>query len=231
MPDRSQATSPSVLAAARALSGCRVLKVSYYGFSHWGEDWDHGLWHEATMGVELTTDAGATFLACWGDAFGHFGLELLAAPAGEIFENDPEPRDRVGGRGRALRGLVTGGTWRLHTRDGWCLGNRGVRVRRFDRPTVQPRLDTVIHWMWPVNPSAHGQSRPPPAARSTFHPVSGRALSHPSAPGWDAADDQIEGLLPKRQSGVIGNRDYRCAQRVQVLLGNRQIRRPGLGGH
>src|SRR5215471_4393187 len=45
------------------------------------------------MQVELHTTGGQTITACWGDAFGHFGLELIEALAGEIFDNEPEQRD------------------------------------------------------------------------------------------------------------------------------------------
>jgi hypothetical protein len=45
------------------------------------------------MGVELACPDGRRFVACWGDAFGHFGLELLAGTAGDVFGNSPQSRD------------------------------------------------------------------------------------------------------------------------------------------
>jgi hypothetical protein len=93
MPDRSVATRSSVMAAARGLTGSRVTEVTYYGFPAGDEDWDHGQYHDATMGVEFACPDGRRFIACWGDAFGHFGLELLAGTADNTFRNSPQSRD------------------------------------------------------------------------------------------------------------------------------------------
>jgi hypothetical protein len=93
MPDRSLATRSSVMAAARDLTGSLLAGVTYYGFPAGDEDWDHGRYHDATMGVELACRDGRRFVACWGDAFGHFGLELLAGTAGDTFGNSPQSRD------------------------------------------------------------------------------------------------------------------------------------------
>lgn len=93
MPDNSFTTRSSLSAAADDLTGSLVSGVTYYGFSFWGQDWDHGQYHDATMGVELACPDGRRFVACWGDAFGHFGLELIAAAAADVFGNSPESRD------------------------------------------------------------------------------------------------------------------------------------------
>jgi hypothetical protein len=93
VPDNSSATRSSLSAAASRLTGSLVARVTYYGFSHWEEDWDHGQYHDATMGVELACPDGGRFVACWGDAFGHFGLELFVAAAEDVFGNSPETRD------------------------------------------------------------------------------------------------------------------------------------------
>jgi hypothetical protein len=93
MPDNSSATRSSLSSAASRLTGSLVTRVTYYGFSHWGEDWDHGQYHDATMGVELACPDDRRFVACRGDAFGHFGLEFLVAAAGDVFGNSPESRD------------------------------------------------------------------------------------------------------------------------------------------
>lgn len=94
MPDASDATRSSVLAAAANLTGSLVTTVTYYGFpASSGMAWDHGRYHEAAMGVELTCSSGQRFVACWGDAFGHFGLELLASAADDVFQNRPDVRD------------------------------------------------------------------------------------------------------------------------------------------
>ncbi|MGN6794023.1 MAG: hypothetical protein ACTHJW_16670 [Streptosporangiaceae bacterium] len=71
-----------------------MTKVTYHGFSAIsGRRWDHRRYHVATMGVELTCSDGQRFVTCWGDAFGHFGLELLAGTADDVFQNDPDSRD------------------------------------------------------------------------------------------------------------------------------------------
>jgi len=93
MPDCSAATRASVVAAARDLTGSVITNVTYYGFSFENEDWDCGQYHQATMGVELACSDGRQYVACWGDAFGHFGLELVAGAADDIFLNAPEGRD------------------------------------------------------------------------------------------------------------------------------------------
>lgn len=94
MPDASDATRSSVVAAAAKLTGSLVTTVTYYGFpASSGMAWDHGRYHEAAMGVELTCSSGQRFVACWGDAFGHFGLELLASAADDVFQNRPDIRD------------------------------------------------------------------------------------------------------------------------------------------
>src|SRR6266852_3540352 len=85
MPDCSAATRASVVAAARDLTGSVITNVTYYGFSFENEDWDCGQYHQATMGVELACSDGRQYVACWGDAFGHFGLELVAGAADDIF--------------------------------------------------------------------------------------------------------------------------------------------------
>jgi hypothetical protein len=96
MPDNSLATRASVVAASRALSGSLLATVTYYGFSWDGGSWDHGTHHNATMGVELTSADDTHFVACWGDAFGHFGLELLVGDAAHIFQTCLERRDFSG---------------------------------------------------------------------------------------------------------------------------------------
>lgn len=63
--------------------GKRISRVLYYGLSYEaGEemDWDFGEWHWPVHGVELTMDDGTTYSALWGEAFGHFDLEVLPEP-------------------------------------------------------------------------------------------------------------------------------------------------------
>jgi hypothetical protein len=81
------------MAAARDLTGSLVIEVVYYGFPAADEDWDHGQYHDATMGVELACPDGRRFVACWGDAFGRFGLELMAGTASDTFRNSPRSSD------------------------------------------------------------------------------------------------------------------------------------------
>lgn len=96
MPDLSDASRTSVALAAASLSGQRLQRVTYWVLRHEREDWDAGTHHRTTMGVELLTSDGQHFTACWGDALGRFGLELLVCPAVAIFKNDPAPVDATG---------------------------------------------------------------------------------------------------------------------------------------
>jgi hypothetical protein len=96
MPDRSSVTKADLDAACDQLSGAVLARVTYFGLMFDGDDWDYGTHHSATMGVELTTRQDERFVVCWGDAFGHFGLELLVAPAADVFTNHPASRDFSG---------------------------------------------------------------------------------------------------------------------------------------
>jgi hypothetical protein len=93
MPDHSPVTRESYAEALANLRGHALSEVAYFGFSWFGSDWDEGSYHRASMGVELVRDDGRRFFAGWGDAFGHFGLELVDAAASEILHNQPERRD------------------------------------------------------------------------------------------------------------------------------------------
>jgi hypothetical protein len=70
---------------AAMLRGRRVTTVGYYPLNGGDdgvspEDWDFGAWHQPTQGVELTTDDGARFSACWGSSFDDYCLEVLPEP-------------------------------------------------------------------------------------------------------------------------------------------------------
>lgn len=104
MPDRSAATRTSVTAALTTLQASPLEAVAYFGFplglpsgepvdSEWGDATEPGAndakHHEPAMGVELRFEDRSTVTVCWGDAFGHYGLELIEAPALNVFQNDP----------------------------------------------------------------------------------------------------------------------------------------------
>ncbi|MGW8889086.1 hypothetical protein [Streptomyces sp. NPDC055749] len=60
------------------------------------DEWGHGLWHEPTMGIELTTGDGGSYSAVWGSTFDHYGVELHPAPMSDF-------RSLVGTPGGAAR--------------------------------------------------------------------------------------------------------------------------------
>ncbi|MFF3667553.1 hypothetical protein [Microtetraspora malaysiensis] len=67
------------------LRGRRIRRIIYYPLMGGDdgcevENWDFGLWHQPTMGVELFTDDGARFSAVWGSSFEHYGLEVFPEP-------------------------------------------------------------------------------------------------------------------------------------------------------
>jgi hypothetical protein len=68
-------------AAAQALVGRRITRVTYYGLSSDAPvDWDYDTWHCPVMGVELVLDDGTPYSAVWDNAFGNFSLQLSASP-------------------------------------------------------------------------------------------------------------------------------------------------------
>jgi hypothetical protein len=86
-------TLDSVLTACDRVSGASLSRVTYFGLESTGHAWDHGSYHEATMGVELAThDRGAVFVG-WGDAWGHFGLEVRIADGLQAVGDHHERRD------------------------------------------------------------------------------------------------------------------------------------------
>jgi hypothetical protein len=87
VPDLSNVTHESIDAAVQGLSGQRIATVHYFGLALEDGDWDLGTFHQATMGVELICEGGQTYFATWGDAFGQFGLELMALPAEDVLQN------------------------------------------------------------------------------------------------------------------------------------------------
>jgi hypothetical protein len=70
---------------AALLSGQRLAIVRYFLLRIAGDqepwEWDFGVWHQPTMGVEVVTDQGATFSALWSQyAEWGFGVDLFDAP-------------------------------------------------------------------------------------------------------------------------------------------------------
>ena len=82
-PPRRQTTADNERIAAR-LSGQVIALVRYYLLRSDGlqpHQWDLGVWHQPTMGVELVTDADEMFSATWSqyDEWG-FGVDLYDMP-------------------------------------------------------------------------------------------------------------------------------------------------------
>lgn len=92
------------------MEGRPLASVTYYGFplaapgllpvdAAWGDvdPDDHSgriaRHHYPAMGVEFSFATGGPVTACWGDAFGHFGLEIWDATARDLFHNQPHIED------------------------------------------------------------------------------------------------------------------------------------------
>jgi hypothetical protein len=78
-------TSAENKRVAALLSEQRLAIVRYFLLWITGDqepwEWDFGVWHQPTMGVELATDDGSTFSALWSQ-YGEwgFGVDLFDAP-------------------------------------------------------------------------------------------------------------------------------------------------------
>ncbi|MFI7659735.1 hypothetical protein ACIBTW_12705 [Micromonospora parva] len=78
-----------------ALRGLRVLAVDYWDLRTSGPepDWDHGDWHRAVLGVQLTTAAGPVTVT-WDATFQPYGVEVFSEPVARHL--DPDESQRVG---------------------------------------------------------------------------------------------------------------------------------------
>jgi len=82
-----QTTAENKRVAAR-LTGDRIAAVWYFLLSA-GDDreppeWDFGVWHQPTMGVQVSTEQGGVFSAMWSQyqEWG-FGVDLFDSPAAD----------------------------------------------------------------------------------------------------------------------------------------------------
>lgn len=138
VPDRSQATDATIAEAVARLSGRRIERATYYLLPS-EHEYEHGSFHAATMGVELRLTDATTVVACWGDAFGHFGLEPQLARAADVFKNDPTAYD-VSSHPWWRRFSSSPATARLIWRTGY--------VDRDDPAPVALQLATHRHSVW-----------------------------------------------------------------------------------
>lgn len=70
-----------------ALVGVVVEGVEYWdvrNFSDEPREWDHGDWHHAVMGVDLTTSSGPVAVT-WTDTFHPYGVEAFPEPMTRFF--------------------------------------------------------------------------------------------------------------------------------------------------
>lgn len=92
----------------RSLVGRRLLQVDYWDL---GSDtnelgpWDHGDWHHAVMGLQLSTDAGPVTVT-WTNVFHPYGVDVLAGPI--------ETYLRIGEGGPVRNGPVWPSRWAAH---------------------------------------------------------------------------------------------------------------------
>ncbi|MGW0927737.1 hypothetical protein [Streptomyces sp. NPDC002644] len=150
MSTRPFPTPGSYARLVACLRGRTVVSVDYFVLTS-GEDgtdpdeWDHGAWHEPTMGVELTVDDGDTYSAVWGSTFDHYGLELYPAPMRDFLSRVDEP----GGPARVTvtehprwAGIVTAPI--EHSRVQWC----GQEQRARGPVPAALRLRTATGQVW-----------------------------------------------------------------------------------
>jgi hypothetical protein len=79
---------------AESLSGKRITRVEYFGFSEdvrQPADWDFGEWHEPIMGLQIAEVGGPVYSVVWGHAFGNFNIELVPAPISTQLRDVGEP--------------------------------------------------------------------------------------------------------------------------------------------
>lgn len=93
--ERRLAAEPLKLTVASLISQ-RIAAVMYAALTggadgHEPEAWDHGDWHEPTMGCQVTTDAGAQFTLIWNHTFGCYGLEVFEQPLTDFLVDVGEP--------------------------------------------------------------------------------------------------------------------------------------------
>ena len=93
VPRLTQAQLERVVAALR---GLRITGVDYAlltGGTDGREvlDWDYGLYHEPTMGLQLTSDIEVAFTFTWGSSFGCYSLEAHARGIGDFLARVGEP--------------------------------------------------------------------------------------------------------------------------------------------
>jgi hypothetical protein len=94
MPDGSGLIEARDRRTLSALVGRRVASVVSYRLRcdpQDGVQWDFDQWHDPEMGVELVLDDGSVYSAIWGDAFGHFGLDLVPEPMRNLLISVGEP--------------------------------------------------------------------------------------------------------------------------------------------
>jgi len=134
-------TADSYEGLVAGLLGRTVVAVDYYVLTGGEEgtepdEWDHGTWHEPTMGVELTMDDGANYSAVWGHTFDCYGLELYPAPMREFRTRIDQPGGsaRVSAAGHPLwAGIIFAPIESCRIQ--WCAEEQGA---------VTPVPDAVI---------------------------------------------------------------------------------------
>jgi hypothetical protein len=88
--------------AAASLSGRVIKQVRYFPLADTGTrtpmEWDFGVWHQPTMGLEVVTGTGQVFSARWNeyDEWG-FGVDLFAGPVSEHLPEEAQVPVEVSG--------------------------------------------------------------------------------------------------------------------------------------
>ncbi|MFI9384609.1 hypothetical protein [Kutzneria sp. NPDC052558] len=83
------------------LRGRRLTAVDYWDVHNYGsvpQQWDHGDWHHAVMGVELTSDAGPVTVT-WTNTFFPYGVEVFHDPIAQHLLLGEDGPERIGPAG------------------------------------------------------------------------------------------------------------------------------------
>ncbi|SEE21297.1 hypothetical protein [Jiangella alba] len=149
------------------LAGVRVEGVEYWDMRDVEpREWDHGDWHHAVMGVELTTDAGPVSVVCT-NTFHPYGVEIFDEPLSKlVVRGDDGPgnwtvTDHPAWRSRTDQPILAAGTFweRLGFGPGrYSDGSIATPARTVEVP-VALRLDFAAGPLWFVagNPSETGE--------------------------------------------------------------------------
>lgn len=193
------------------LAGVRVEGVEYWDMRDVEpREWDHGDWHHAVMGVELTTDAGPVSVVCT-NTFHPYGVEIFDEPLSKlVVRGDDGPgnwtvTDHPAWRSRTDQPILAAGTFweRLGFGPGrYSDGSIATPARTVEVP-VALRLDFA------AGRCGSSQATPPRRVRSSSPATRSWSCSRPrrcsasDSRRWPSDPRSVEGRRGLRVRLVI----------------------------